>query len=48
MVSNTTKECEDCIAVLEEEKIKRETPSPAQMSDDSFLAFFSSLNKEEG
>ncbi len=47
MVSNTPKECEDCIAVLEDEKKKRETPSPAQMSDDSFLAFFSSLNKED-
>ena len=46
-ISNTLKECEDCIAVLEEEKIKRETPSPAQMSDDSFLAFFSSFNKDE-
>ncbi|MBO5895678.1 MAG: DNA primase [Clostridia bacterium] len=47
MVSNTPKECEDCIIVLEEEKKKRETPSPSQMSDDSFLAFFSSLNKED-
>ncbi len=47
MVSNTPKECEDCISVLEDEKRKRETPSPSQMSDDSFLAFFSSLNKEE-
>ncbi len=47
MVSNTLKECEDCITVLEEEKIKRETPTPSQMSDDSFLAFFSSFNKDE-
>lgn len=46
-VSNTLKECEDCITVLEEERRKRETPTPSQMSDDSFLAFFSSLNKEE-
>ncbi len=47
MVSNTLKECEDCITVLEEEKIKRETPTPSQMSDDSFLAFFNSFNKDE-
>ena len=46
-VSNTPRECEDCILVLEEEKKKREAPSPSQMSDDSFLAFFSSLNKED-
>lgn len=46
-VSNTLNECEDCIIVLENEKRKRETPSPSQMSDDSFLAFFSSLNKDE-
>ena len=46
MVSNTLKECEDCLLVLEEEKKKRETPTPANMSDDSFLEFFSSLNKE--
>ena len=46
MVSNTLKECEDCLLVLEEEKKKRETPTPADMSDDSFLKFFSSLNKE--
>ena len=47
LVSNTLKECEDCITVLEEEKIKRETPTPSQMSDDSFLAFFNSFNKDE-
>ena len=47
MVSNTVKECEDCLKVLEEEKRKRETSDPSQMSDDSFLAFFSSLNKDE-
>ncbi len=47
MVSNTVKECEDCLNVLEEEKRKRETSDPSQMSDDSFLAFFSSLNKDE-
>ncbi len=46
MVSNTVNECEDCIQVLEEEKKKREAPSPEQMSDESFLAFFNSLNKE--
>lgn len=47
MVSNTLKECEDCLLVLEEEKRKRETPTPAQMSDDSFLQFFNSLKKDE-
>lgn len=47
MVSNTLKECEDCLAVLEEEKRKREIASPAQMSDESFLEFFNSLNKDE-
>ncbi len=47
MVSNTVRECEDCLSVLEEEKRKRETANPSQMSDDSFLAFFSSLNKDE-
>lgn len=45
-VSNTLAECEDCIAVLEEEKKKREMPTPSQMSDESFLAFFNSLNKD--
>lgn len=47
MVSNTLKECEDCLSVLEEEKRKRETPTPSQMSDDSFLEFFNSLKKDE-
>ena len=47
MVSNTLKECEDCVSVLEEEKAKRETPSPANMSDESFLAFFNSFNKKD-
>ncbi len=47
MVSNTLKECEDCLLVLEEEKRKREIPTPSQMSDDSFLRFFNSLNKDE-
>ncbi len=46
-VSNTIAECEDCITVLEEEKIKRETPSPSQMSDDSYLALFEALKKDE-
>lgn len=45
MVSNTMAECEDCINVLEEEKRKRELQNPANMSDDSFLEFFNSLNK---
>ncbi len=47
MVSNTLKECEDCLIVLEEEKKKREMSDPSKMSDDSFLAFFNSLKKED-
>ncbi|MBO5066557.1 MAG: DNA primase [Clostridia bacterium] len=47
MVSNTLKECEDCVSVLEDEKAKRETPSPSDMSDESFLAFFNSFNKKD-
>lgn len=47
MVSNTLKECEDCLAVLEEEKKKREQVDPSQMSDESFLEFFNSLKKDE-
>lgn len=47
MVSNTLKECEDCLAVLEEEKKKREQVAPSQMSDESFLEFFNSLKKDE-
>ncbi len=47
MVSNTLSECYDCITVLEEEKTKREAPEPSQMSDESFLEFFNSLNKEK-
>ncbi len=47
MVSNTLSECEDCLRVLEDEKKKREYQTPSQMSDDSFLAFFNSLKKDE-
>ena len=47
MVSNTLNECEDCLTVLEEEKKKREMSDPSKMSDDSFLAFFNSLKKED-
>lgn len=43
LVSNTVEECEDCIAVLENEKKMKETQNPSQMSDDSFLEFFNSL-----
>ena len=46
LVSNTLKECEDCITVLEEEKRKRGRLNPSQMSDDSFLELFNSLNKD--
>ena len=47
MVSNTLKECEDCLLVLEEEKKKREKLNFSQMSDDSFLELFNSLKKDE-
>lgn len=47
MVSNTVRECEDCLLVLEEEKKKREKPDISQMSDDSFLELFNSLRKDE-
>ena len=47
MVSNTLKECEDCLSVLEEEKRKRGKLNFSQMSDNSFLELFSSLNKDE-
>ena len=47
MVSNTLKECEDCINVLEEEKLKRGVSSPGEMSDDSFLQLLNSLKKED-
>ncbi|MBQ7116075.1 MAG: DNA primase [Clostridia bacterium] len=47
MVSNTVRECEDCLSVLEEEKKKREKPDFSQMSDDSFLELFNSLKKDE-
>ncbi len=46
VVSNTLKECFDCIEVLEEEKKKRGYSAPAEMSDDAFLAFFNSLRDE--
>ncbi len=48
MVSNTVKECEDCIVVLEEEHKKRQYNDPSEMSDESFLAFFNSLRGESG
>ncbi len=47
MVSNTLKECEDCLSVLEDEKKKRELSDPSKMSDDNFLAFFNSFKKED-
>ncbi len=45
-ISNTVKECEDCIAVLEEERKKQGYSTPSDMSDDDFLAFFSSLRSD--
>ena len=47
MVSNTLKECEDCLCVLEEEKKKQGIKDLSQMSDDSFLELFASLKKDE-
>ncbi|MBR0534982.1 MAG: DNA primase [Clostridia bacterium] len=48
MISNTMQECEDCLCVLETEKKNRDRQSPSDMSDDSFLALFSSLNNKDG
>lgn len=47
MVSNTLRECEDCIGVLEEEKRKRNISSPGNMSNENFLELLNSLKKEE-
>ncbi len=47
MVSNTAGECEDCIAVLEDERRKRNVADVSSMSDDNLLAFFNSLRKNE-
>lgn len=48
MISNTMQECEDCLCVLETEKKNRDRQLPSDMSDDSFLALFSSLNNKDG
>ncbi len=39
-ISNTLKECFDCIKVLEEEKNKKVTVNPAEATDDEFMSFF--------
>ena len=39
-IRGSMEECLDCIAVLREEKAKREMPDPAQMSDGEFARFF--------
>ncbi len=39
-ISNTLKECFDCIKVLEEEKSKKVTVNPADATDDEFMSFF--------
>lgn len=45
MVSNTVKECEDCINVLIKEKDNMTAASPSEMSDDEFRNFFKSKPK---
>lgn len=47
MISNTLRECRDCIAVLEDEAKKQNigTMNPAEMSDDEFSALFRQKNK---
>ncbi len=47
IVSNTINECVDCINVLKDEKNNREKVKPADMSNQQFLDFFSSLKKKE-
>lgn len=47
MVSNTIRECEDCINVLEEERLRRGVSSPGEMSDDNFLRLLNSLKKDD-
>ncbi len=39
-ISNTLKECFDCIKVLEEEKLKIIKVDPASATDDEFMSFF--------
>lgn len=47
MVSNTLRECRDCISVLEDEAKKQNIKkmNPAEMSDDEFSALFRQKNK---
>ena len=46
-VSNTLRECEDCIKILKQEHASRQKTVPAEMSDNDFLGFFSSLKKDD-
>lgn len=39
-IRGTEEECLDCIAVLEEERARQQTPDPARMSDSEFAQFF--------
>ncbi len=43
-LSNTVAECDDCINVLKEEKNKRKTPNPSEISDEDFLKLFNKKN----
>ena len=47
LVSNTVDECRDCIKVLKDERKKREKKDVSQMTDEDFLAFFSSKKTED-
>ena len=42
-ISNTVAECEDCIKVLNQERIKKSAVDPSEMSDEEFLNFFKKL-----
>ena len=39
-ISNSLKECDDCIAVIKSEKVKANSKSPAEMDDADFLNIF--------
>ncbi len=47
LVSNTVDECRDCIKVLKDERNKAEKKDASQMTDEDFLAFFSSKKTED-
>lgn len=46
MVSNTKKECLDCIAVMKQEKAKQNSPDISSLSDEEFAKLISDLGKK--